>query len=307
MRSFVLRLLSVAFAALAVGAAPSGGRPALARDDGDRSERGGRGGDLARIDRELKEQRALLQQVARSEQEHYESVRRLLERQSGAVPETSTGAPPAARDGSATADVPAAPSPRPPALTLAHVTGRVAIGGAPPEDVYVYLEGFRSTGGRNATLEISQAGKQFVPRFAVALLGTRVSFPNRDTFFHNVFSPAPVPFDLGTYRADQEAPTVLLRTPGVVEIFCNIHAQMSAQILVVPNRVFAKVNADGTFRLDKVPVGRRKLVAWGPGLRPQRLELVVPATGAEAAFTLEPELALRHKNKFGQPYGSYKE
>jgi len=171
----------------------------------------------------------------------------------------------------------------------------------------VYLEGFRSPGGRNATLEISQAGKQFSPRFAVALLGTRVSFPNRDTFFHNVFSPAPVPFDLGTYRADQEAPTVLLRTPGVVEIFCNIHAQMSAQILVVPNRVFAKVNADGTFRLDKVPVGRRKLVAWGPGLRPQRRELVVPAAGAEASFSLEPELALRHKNKFGQPYGSYKE
>jgi plastocyanin len=272
--------------------------------------------DLARIDRELKEQRALLQQVARSEQEHYEAVRRLLERQGGAsgLPPSSPAAPGGPTEGTEPgngSETSSATSNRPTAapLTFARVTGHVSGKGPALKDVYVYLEGFRSGAGagRNASLEIVQASKQFEPRFAVALLGTRLSFPNRDTFFHNVFSSAPVPFDLGTYRANEASPSVVLKTPGVVEIYCNIHAQMSAQVLVVPNRVFAKVNDDGSFRLDKVPVGHRKLVAWGPGMRPLRLDVNVPAAGTEVAFTLEPELPVRHKNKFGQPYGSYKD
>jgi len=292
--------------------------------------------DLARIDRELKEQRALLQQVARSEQEHYESVRRMLERQGGGAGKTSgagSGATAGAGAGLTTtlpSTLPSLPSspassgsplgsdsggemsagvPRalPAPLTFARVTGHVSGKGPPLKDVYVYLEGFRSGAGKNASLEITQVSKQFEPRFAVALLGTRLSFPNRDTFFHNVFSSAPVPFDLGTYRATDPSPSVVLKTPGVVEIFCNIHAQMSAQVLVVPNRVFAKVNDDGSFRLDRVPVGHRKLVAWGPGMRPMRLDVNVPAGGTQVAFTLEADLPQRHKNKFGQPYGSYKE
>jgi len=51
------------------GVIASGAGNARARDDG----------ELARIDRELKEQRALLQQAIRNEQEHHEAIRRLLE------------------------------------------------------------------------------------------------------------------------------------------------------------------------------------------------------------------------------------
>jgi len=291
--------------------------------------------ELARVDRELRELRATLGEVQRSEREHFETVRRLLDRtavRSGGTASDASSAPAGAAAGdhrlasgtsgegpsgagTDTAGQPApgasveatTAAPRPPApIVLATVTGRVRTQ-APIRDVYVYLEGFRSNAGRKAELEIVQTHKTFEPSFAVALAGTRATFPNRDTFFHNVFSPSPIPFDLGTYRADEKAPGVTLNSPGVVEIFCNIHAQMQAQILVVPNRVYARVADDGTFRLDKVPAGRRKLVAWGPSLRPVRLDVTVPAGGTHVSFDLEPAPPVRHPNKFGLPYGAYKD
>ena len=272
--------------------------------------------ELARVDRELRELRATLTEVQRSEREHFEVVRRLLDRRAASAAtgrESAGGAangdgapePAGSNEANALSGAAAAPA-RPAPVTLATVTGRVTTPG-PPHDVYVYLEGFRSNAGRKAELEIVQTHKSFEPSFAVALAGTRASFPNRDTFFHNVFSTAPTPFDLGTYRADEKAPSVTLSVPGVVEIFCNIHAQMQAQILVVPNRIFARVADDGTFRLDKVPAGRRKLVAWGPGMRPVRLEVSVPAGGTKVSFDLEPAPPTRHLNKFGLPYGAYKD
>lgn len=287
--------------------------------------------ELARVDRELRELRATLGEVQRSEREHFEVVRRLLDRNAshaGGASSEATSAPGASlagltagtsgQTGGAAANAtgqaalgapiePTSTAPHPPApIVLATVTGRVRTQG-PIRDVYVYLEGFRSNAGRKAELEIVQTHKTFEPSFAVALAGTRATFPNRDTFFHNVFSPSPAPFDLGTYRADEKSPGVTLNSPGVVEIFCNIHSQMQAQILVVPNRVYARVAEDGAFRLDKVPAGRRKLVAWGPALRPVRLEVTVPAGGTHVSFDLEPAPPVRHPNKFGLPYGAYKD
>ena len=289
-----------------------------------RASAGDTAAELARVDRELRELRATLGEVQRSEREHFEVVRRLLDRSASRASASSetTSAPAGPGDRlavgvsgagatgqpapGALADPASTPPQPPPPIVLATVTGRVRTPG-PIRDVYVYLEGYRSNAGRKAELEIVQTHKTFEPSFAVALAGTRATFPNRDTFFHNVFSPSPVPFDLGTYRADEKSPGVTLNAPGVVEIFCNIHAQMQAQILVVPNRVYARVAEDGTFRLDKVPAGRRKLVAWGPTLRPVRLEVTVPAGGTHVSFDLEPAPPIRHPNKFGLPYGAYKD
>ena len=293
----------LAAALIVLPRAPVRAEPRAAKSDSSAAE-------IARISRELHDIHTQLNDVARSEREHYEAVRRLLQQKDGAAPPAADAtASGAVADTGAISDPSAAPmpaAPTPPPIVLTTVTGHVT-SKIPMHDVYVYLEGFRSNAGRKAQIEIVQTHKSFEPAFTVALAGTRATFPNRDTFFHNVFSPTPVPFDLGTYRADETSPTVPLNTPGVVEVFCNIHAQMRAQILVVPNRVFTRVADDGSFRLDKVPAGRRKLVAWGPGMRPTRLDVAVPAGGTTVKFDLDVEPPVRHKNKFGLPYGAYKE
>jgi plastocyanin len=162
---------------------------------------------------------------------------------------------------------------------------------------------------RGHSLEIRQKDKQFSPQVAVVQRGTTVVFPNMDAIFHNVFSPSGKnSFDLGSYRSGDTPRSVVLTTPGVVEVFCNIHARMNAMVLVVPSALYAKVAPDGTFRLENVPSGARKLVAWSPGAKPVQEKVEVGAgSAAQVAFTLEYEGAKAHTNKLGQPYGSYKE
>ena len=119
------------------------------------------------------------------------------------------------------------------------------------------------------SVEIVQKDRAFVPNVLVVQKGTRVAFPNADPFLHNVFSPSTThPFDLGSYRQGDKAGAVRLFNPGVVEVLCNMHAKMRANVLVVPNRHHVKVSADGSFRLENVPVGSRQLVAWTPDARP---------------------------------------
>src|SRR5205814_3042607 len=121
-------------------------------------------------------------------------------------------------------------------------------------EVFVFVQNARAGAARNRTLTIEQKDKQFVPAVAVVQRGTTVTFPNRDAVFHNVFSPSmPHPFDLGSYRAGDPPGSVALTSAGVVvDVFCNIHSGMRAQILVVPNSLYSRVAADGAFRTDNV-------------------------------------------------------
>ena len=138
--------------------------------------------------------------------------------------------------------------------------------------------------------------------------GTSVSFPNFDKIYHNVFSTSPHnAFDLGSYSAEDKPRAVTLASPGVVEVFCNMHQKMNANILVLPNGVFTKVRPDGTFRLENLPVGQRWLTAWGPQVKPSRHRVEVTQSGAQVSFVLEHEEPRAHANKLGQAYGSYRE
>ena len=266
--------------------------------------------DIARLENEIREQRTMILHMLKIEQERSELMLKLLDGRCGdggrssRAPDADRAAAPAAAATAAAAPGGDAADASPANVS---VKGKVVVsGGAKLEGVYVYLDGMRSS-GKGKTLEVAQKGKQFVPSMAVAVAGSRATFPNRDVMFHNVFSPAPKPFDLGTRGAGETGPTIDLDTPGVVEVYCNIHGKMNAKILVVPNRVYAAVAADGSFRLDKVPLGKRKLVAWGPGFKAQRREVDVTAAGADVTFNLEVEAYKAHPNKLGLPYGSYKE
>jgi plastocyanin len=153
---------------------------------------------------------------------------------------------------------------------------------------------------------IQQKQKQFVPRWAVVQRGTTIEFPNNDNIYHNVFSlSSGNSFDLGLYNSASEAKSQTFNEPGAVDIYCNIHPQMVASTLVVPNRYFAKVKSDGTYELAGVPSGKRKIVAWAPGSH-LTSQWVQVDSGASAELNLKLESkAAGHKNKNGRAYGSY--
>ncbi len=108
---------------------------------------------------------------------------------------------------------------------------------------------------------MAQENTSFVPKLLVVPLGARVTFPNRDAFFHNVFSYSPPrSFDLGRYPKG-ETRTVRFEESGIVRIFCEIHASMFATILVAPSDHYQIINSLDGFSFPGLPAGRYRVVA----------------------------------------------
>src|SRR5271154_6098031 len=129
-------------------------------------------------------------------------------------------------------------------------------------DVVVFLEGNLSSAGAPIQKELPQRNRRFEPRLLVVPVGSTVSFPNDDPIFHNVFSLSRAKqFDLGYYPAGQTR-VVKFNEAGIVQVYCHLHSNMYAAIVVVPNQWYARPADDGTFSLTGVPPGRHEMVAW---------------------------------------------
>ena len=110
--------------------------------------------------------------------------------------------------------------------------------------------------------QIRQEHEAFVPRVVAVTRGSIIDFPNGDPFFHNVFSlSAASTFDLGRYP-DTHSRSRQFTKAGLVKVYCHIHSQMSASILVLDHPYFAMPDDAGGFVLADVPEGEYSLVAW---------------------------------------------
>jgi plastocyanin len=140
----------------------------------------------------------------------------------------------------------------------------------------VYLEGEADqTSIRNHPV-MAQHGGQFEPAFLVVVVGQTVSMPNEDDVAHNVYSLSPTKsFDLGYYLRG-EPRDVTFDQPGVVEVACVLHSTMRGIILVVPNRHYAIVQNDGSFRIRDVPAGEFVLQFWSEGMARVSRKVIVP-------------------------------
>lgn len=174
-------------------------------------------------------------------------------------------------------------------------------------DLLVYIEGVEApipVAKRPRGPTLASRDKSFEPHVQAVPVGTSVSFPNLDDIMHNVFSLTKGNrFDLGLYKSGAKMDFVF-ENPGLVRVYCNIHPQMSAFVLVMDNPYYAWASPDGSFRLDGVPPGSYTLKLWseeGDSEQP----IVVTEQGAEGlALTLDVSGFKRrpHLNKFGKPY-----
>jgi plastocyanin len=263
--------------------------------------------EVARLRAEVRELRQLIMQVMRVEKEHYDLLMNLAQAvRPGGEPTKPTPPEPSAPAPDGPKLPPSDPELSRPTPRTASVRGRVQFPGGTLQDVYAYVENVKSAPVHGKTVEIAQRKKQFLPEVTVVQRGTKVLFPNYDTFVHNVFSPTPPrPFDLGAPRPGEEPKPVEMTSPGVVDVFCNMHSDMHASILVVPSPLYARVGADGSFHLDGVPVGNRKVVVWGPRSKPAAQTVEVGPSGAEVSLSLDQQSPTAHNNKLNQPYPSY--
>lgn len=154
-----------------------------------------------------------------------------------------------------------------------------------PDDAVVFIERLpvaaESTLSRSSTLipQMAQKNQAFVPRVLAVPAGAAVDFPNLDPIFHNVFSVSPVKrFDLGKYPRGQSR-RLVFRKPGLVQVYCDIHANMAGFILVLPNHAFGRPDELGAFELPELPQGTYSLKVWHPDLPEVRRSVEVPETG----------------------------
>ena len=190
----------------------------------------------------------------------------------------------------------------------AEVTGRVRVTGRAPSvlvETIVYAERLdAATPVRPGSYSITQRNRSFVPSVVAVPLGSKIEFPNADLIFHNVFSLSrPDPFDLGLYRGGASRGRVFSQA-GTFLLFCNIHPDMSAVILVLPTSYIANTDQQGNYKLE-LPAGRYRLVAWSPRSEKVSAEISISGgTQAVSEMVLDESkfVALPHRNKFGQDY-----
>jgi hypothetical protein len=153
-----------------------------------------------------------------------------------------------------------------------------------------------------------QKDKRFSPHVIAVRVGTEIEFPNQDPFFHDVFSIyRGKPFDLGLYESGT-ARKVRFSQPGVSYIFCNIHPEMSADVIALTTPYFAMTNGDGIFQIGHVPAGHYKVEFWYESA--SEAELTSLARDLEfgrdtqvLTFTLHSsDPPPRHLDKYGQEY-----
>lgn len=155
-----------------------------------------------------------------------------------------------------------------------------------------------------------QKNKAFSPHLLVVPVGSVVEFPNRDPFFHNVFSLFDGKrFDLGLYEAGGMR-LVHFDRAGISYVFCNIHPEMSAVVVVVDTPYYGTSSARGGLNISDVPPGNYVLHVWSEESSDEQLRALTRRVtiSDESHFlgnlrlTETPGLRVSHKNKYDQPY-----
>ena len=120
-----------------------------------------------------------------------------------------------------------------------------------PENIVVYLTKAPPTDLDFSKVKfvMDQRNLEFRPHVLPILVGTTVQFPNNDEVDHNIFSMSRTKkFNLGSYKPG-DSKAVLFDKPGIVELRCDVHAEMAAYILVMKNPYFAVTDKKGNFQI----------------------------------------------------------
>ncbi len=176
--------------------------------------------------------------------------------------------------------------------------------------VYIFGKGYTEKASGIGG-ELVQKDRQFALRTLAIVMGQKVEFINQDPIYHNVFSPAKLEpkLDLGLFKKGEDSRSYTFYKPGNYQIYCNIHPEMVSNILVLPNKAFARVAVDGSFKITNIKKGQWHLGVWSP-LAKKSVKIAIDLTEKKIlSVNLELQEALpnipKHSKKDGERYKKY--
>lgn len=133
--------------------------------------------------------------------------------------------------------------------------------------------------------QVVQRQATFDPHVLMVPVGADVSFPNRDTTRHHVYSFSPAKtFNLNLYLKETPPP-VRFDQAGVVVLGCNIHDAMQAFVVVSDAPYRALTDDDGVASVE-LPPGRHRLRVWHPRLDDTHLAWWEGDVGADETLSV---------------------
>lgn len=193
-----------------------------------------------------------------------------------------------------------------PATATILLSGRVRLNGdrADVAETVLYFVPDQSTpAAEPGTFELATKDKTFIPTVLVVPRGSMIRFPNRDPILHNVFSvSAENAFDLGVYGPDS-MPETTLDAVGAVNVYCNVHHDMHAHVLVLDTPWFERADSDGRFVLTDLPPGPGTLHAWHRQADAWSIRMDAPTSDSiEVVLDIVRPQLPPHLDKSGQSY-----
>jgi plastocyanin len=176
------------------------------------------------------------------------------------------------------------------------ITGTVVVHGLrTPENILIYFGKAQEAPAdlTHARFSMDQQNLTFIPHVLPIVVGAAVAFPNNDKVAHNVFSLSQAKkFNLGSYGPGMSK-TVVFDQPGMVELRCDVHAEMLAYIAVLKSPYFGITDASGHFTIPDthylethgvtgippLPAGDYLVKSWHEKLQTGKTRVTVPAEG----------------------------
>ena len=161
------------------------------------------------------------------------------------------------------------------------------------KDAVVYVESSSGTPPLKGKKEhrsvlFDQQNCSFVPRVAAAPLGSRLMFRNSDPVLHNVHAllGGKTIANFAMPIQGQEITALSIEKPGEIDLRCDAgHEWMKAYLIALPHTYFFVTGADGAYRIEHLPKGRYRLIAWHPDLG--RIERPLEISGDNAVISAD--------------------
>ena len=111
--------------------------------------------------------------------------------------------------------------------------------------------------------EIDQKDCMYTPRIQGVMEGQEIDIKNGDATLHNVHAKKGA--DSLFNQAQPKGSPVITKEwddNAVIKFTCDVHPWMRGFVVIHDNPFFAVSKEDGTFTIDKVPVGKYEVEAW---------------------------------------------